>query len=116
MSSMKNVKAMVRTECVAELLHALRDSGVTRIYLSRIQAVGGGTDPEDFNVSVADGSIYTEKAKVEFVCPADRAQDLVDIVRSWTRTGQRGDGVIIVSNVTDIVDVRTGDHNELALL
>lgn len=116
MSSMKDVKAMVRTECVSDLLHALRDAGVSRFYLSRIHAVGGGTDPEDFKVSLADGSVYTEKTEVEFVCPADRTDDLVEIVRTWARTGQRGDGVVIVSHVTDVIDVRTGDHNQMALL
>lgn len=116
MASMKDVKAIVRKECVTELLNALRDSGVSRFYLSRIHAVGGGVDPEDFDVSFVEGSVYTEKTKIEFVCETDRADELVDVVRSWARTGQRGDGIVIVSNVTDVIDVRTGDHDQMALL
>ena len=116
MAGMKDVKAIVRTECVADLLKALKNSDVPRFYLSRIHAVGSGVDPEDFKLSLDEGSVYTEKTKVEFVCSADRADELVDVVREWARTGHRGDGVVIVSNVTDVINVRTGDHDRIALL
>ena len=113
---MKDVKAIVRTECVSDLLQALKDSGVPRFYLSRIHAVGSGVDPENFKLSLDEGSVYTEKTKVEFICAENRAEELVEIVREWARTGHRGDGVVIVSNVTDVINVRTGGHDRIALL
>ena len=116
MSEMKDVKAIVRTECVSDLLQALKDSGVPRVYLSRIHAVGSGVDPQDFKLSLDEGSLYTEKTKIEFVCTEERAHELVEIVREWARTGHRGDGVVIVSNVTDVINVRTGDRDGIALL
>jgi nitrogen regulatory protein PII len=113
---MREVKAIVRTDCVADLLRALQRADVTRFYVSRVHAVGTGADPEDSRISLDEGEVYTEKTKIEFLCRADRSQDLVGIVREWARTGHRGDGVVIVSSVTDVVNVRTGDHDRIALL
>lgn len=116
MSGMKDVKAIVRVDCVQDLLQALRDAEVTRFYVSRVHAIGAGVDPEDYRISADEGTTYTEKARIEFLCRGERAGDLIALVRKWAGTGHRGDGVVIVSDVTDIVNVRTGDHNRIALL
>ncbi len=116
MTTMREVKAIVRTECVPDLIHALKGAEVARFYLSRIHAVGAGVDPEDFRASLDEGGVYTEKTKIEFLCAATRVDDLVAVVREWARTGHRGDGVVIVSSVTDVVNVRTGDHDRVALI
>lgn len=116
MDRMKDVKAIVRVDCVQDLIRALQDAEVARFYVSRVHAFGAGVDPEDFRLSMDEGGSYTEKAKVEFLCRADRTETLVGLVRDWSRTGHRGDGVVIVSDVTDVVNVRTGDHDRIALL
>ena len=116
MNVLKEVKAIVRRDCVHDLIHALKGEDVTRFYVSRIHALGAGVDPEDLKASLDDGEAYTEKAKVEFLCRADRTDELIALVRDWARTGQRGDGMVIVSDVTDVVNVRTGEHDRIALL
>lgn len=116
MSDMRHVTAIVRTECVPDLVQALKGTEATRFYLSRVHAVGAGVDPEDFRVSLDDGSVYSEKTKVEFLCPAGRTEALVEVVREWARTGHRGDGVVVVTDVIDVVNVRTGDRDIAALL
>ena len=116
MSVMREVKAIVRRDCVPDLVHALKGADVTRFYVSRIHALGAGVDPEDLRVSLDEGESYTEKAKVEFLCRAERVDQLIELVREWAGTGQRGDGVVVVSDVTHVVSVRTGDQDRIALL
>lgn len=116
MADMKQVQAIVRTECVPDLVRALKGMEVPRFYLSRVHAVGAGVDPEDFRLSLDDGSVYTEKSKVEFLCSAAKTEALVEIVREWAGTGHRGDGVVVVSDVVDVINVRRGDHDVVALL
>ncbi len=116
MNRMKDVKAIIRVESVPDLLHALQDAEVSRFYVSRVHAFGTGVDPKDYRLSMDEGGSYPEKAKVEFLCRAERTDDLVALIPDWSRTGHRGDGVVIVSDVTDLVNVRTGDHDRFALL
>jgi len=116
MAHLKEIKAIVRKDCVPELVRALENAEVTRLFISRIHALGAGVDPEDYRVSTEDGEAYTEKAKVEFLCPAQRADSILEVIRTWARTGHRGDGVVLVSDVTDVVNVRTGDRDLIALI
>jgi nitrogen regulatory protein PII len=113
---MREVKAIIRSDCLPRVVQALRKARTSRFYLSRVHALGSGVDPEDFRMSMDEGEAYTEKTKVEFLCPAERVDEFVEVIRACARTGHRGDGVMIVSEVTDVVNVRTGDHGVVAIL
>lgn len=116
MTELRAVKAIVRTDCVPALLDALKKAEITRFFVSRIHALGAGVDPEDYKLSLDDGQAYTEKAKLEFLCRAESTEEVVGLIREWARTGHRGDGVVIVSDVTDVINVRTGDRDGIALI
>ncbi len=61
-------------------------------------------------------SVKLIRAVVEFPCPSERITDLVEVVRQAAQTGRRGDGLILISETMDIVSIRTGDHDRVALL
>ena len=116
MSDLREIKTIVRTETLARLLEALEGAGVTRFWVSHVHSLGAGVDPEDFRLSFEDGGTYTEKAKVEFVADASEIEALTEVIRQHGGTGHRGDGVVLVTEVAHVVNVRTGDRDRLALL
>lgn len=116
MTPLREIKAIVRSDCVPLLLDALKAAGITRFFVSRVHALGAGVDPEDYNVSLDDGEAYTENAKVEFLCATDRADSVIELIRRRACTGHRGDGIVIVSEVSEVVNVRTGDRDGVALI
>ena len=113
---MKEIKAIVRTDRVQAVVKALDRAGVARLLICHVHSLGAGVDPEDFRVSFEEGATYTEKCKVEVVCGDDAADDVVDVIAEAARTGQPGDGIIIVSAVERVTNVRTGDEGALALV
>lgn len=113
---MKELKIICRKERVEDVVAALRAAGVPRLTVSHVHALGSGVDPEHYRLSFEEGAPYTEKAKIELVCRAEDLLRFVDIVRENGRTGQRGDGVIFVTKIEQVVKIRTGDENALALL
>lgn len=116
MSDLREIKTILRTEAVARLLEALQEAGVTRFWVSHVHSVGAGVDPEDFRISFEDGATYTKKAKVEFVAEASMVEALIEVIRQHGGTGHRGDGVVVVTDVAHVINVRTGDRDRLALL
>lgn len=116
MSAMKELKTIVRTETVARVVHALQNAGVTRLWVCHVHSLGAGVDPEDFRPSFEEGTSYTEKAKIEFLAREEEVESLLEVVREHAATGHRGDGVVVVSDIDDVVSVRTGEHHVLALL
>ena len=113
---MKHVRGILRPESLTKVLEVLKESKVARFYVSRTKALGAGVDPEAYQVATDEGGAYSEKIVVEFLCPADRVDGLLDTLRGAARTGHRGDGVIVVSDAVDVVNVRTGDRGPIALL
>lgn len=55
------------------------------------------------------------KLKVECVVTADEAEPIIRKICREIRTGTYGDGKIFISDVADIVRIRTGERGEDAL-
>jgi nitrogen regulatory protein P-II 1 len=65
------------------------------------------------------GSEYTvdflPKVKLEIVLPDAMAQQVVDTIVKTAKTGKIGDGKVFVSNVEEIVRIRTDERGEKAV-
>lgn len=113
---MTRMTAIVRKECVHEVVHSLLGAGAPRLLVSYVHALGAGVDPEHFHLSLEEGEAYTEKAKIEVFCTPEEVDGFVEVVRQNACTGHRGDGFIAVEDVDRVVSVRTGEEGVLALL
>lgn len=113
---MKEIRAIVRKACADPVIHALKEVGIARIYVTHVHVLGAGVDPADYHLSLEEGDVYMEKAKIEAFCRAEEVDAALEAVRRVACTGHRGDGVIVVADVERIVSVRTGDEGALALL
>lgn len=113
---MKELKVICRKDRVADVVAGLRAAGVPRLSVSNVHALGSGVDPEHYQLSSDVGRAYTEKSKIELACRAEDVPRLVDTIRERGCTGQRGDGVIFITEIERVVKIRTGDENVLALL
>ena len=73
-------------------------------------SVGAGVDPEGYRVSAEAGESYSRKKVLEFFRHSSAEEVLIDLVRDCARTGHRGDGIIITSDVGELVNIRTGEE------
>ena len=55
------------------------------------------------------------KLKVDIVIDDDRVQPCVDAIEKAANTGKLGDGKIFVSDIEQVVRIRTGERNQDAL-
>lgn len=112
---MKEIKGIVRTDRVQAVVRAIEGVGAIRILICHVHSLGAGVDPEDYRVSFEEGAAYTEKSKVEIICGDDAVDAILSALSSAARTGHPGDGIVIVSDVERVVQVRTGDEGVMAL-
>lgn len=115
MSDLVEVRAVVRLQMLERVVSSLKQSGVPRLMVSRVHAIGAGVDEARAKLSLEEGSAYADKALVECICAAERAPELVALVTRTARTGQRGDGIVSVHPVLDVIKVRTGGRGVAAL-
>lgn len=113
---LKLVKAVVRLELLEEVVAALKDTGVPRLTISHIRAVGSGADPKRMKFSLELGTGYTEKALVQFICAADRVDSVIRVICEHACTSRRGDGIVFVLPIEGVTKIRTGLEGIEAIL
>ena len=52
---------------------------------------------------------------LEIITTDDKLREAVDVIKTAAHTGEIGDGKIIVTDITNIISIRTGQENESAL-
>jgi nitrogen regulatory protein P-II 1 len=109
---MKEIKAIVQSFMVEEILHRLEALSVPGLTLSEVQG-WGRTRAEGARETVQEaGHAFARKVKMEIVVSAAQAPPIVDAIAAAARTGRPGDGKIFVSEVERVVRIRTGEEDE----
>ncbi len=113
---MKEIKAYIRCSKVEQVIKALRTIGIENLTVVDVMALGKGmVDLEKYKYSIECVEKYSDVAKIEIVCPDEIVPSAVQVIRKQAYTGERGDGLIIVSNVEQTLKIRSGARGVSAL-
>lgn len=112
---MREIKAYVRPERVEDVALALRDAGIPHMTILHVHSLGTFVDPKHQRVDLESALPYTEHAVIEFASPEPDVDPVVRLIREQARTGERGDGVILVSTLERAIKIRTGEEGQAAL-
>lgn len=108
MTELVEVRAVVRLEMLERVVRTLKESGVPRLTVTRVHAIGAGADPATAKLALDEGSEYTDKALVQFICAGERCEMFTQLIALAARTGRRGDGIVSVYPVSGVTKIRTG--------
>ena len=112
---MKKIEAIVRPEKVDDVRKALEKAGYPGLTVTEVEGHGkqkGVTRQwrgESYKVDLLP------KVKIEVVVSDKDADRTLSAIASAAKTGSVGDGKIFVSDVGQVVRIRTGDRGEDAL-
>lgn len=112
---MKKIEAFIKPHRLDDVKDRLREVGVTGMTISEAQGSGRtGGRPEVYRGStyVAD---FVPQIRLEILVPDLVVRDAVEAIASAARTGQIGDGKILVSTIDDAIRIRTAEHGEAAI-
>lgn len=105
---MKLIKAYIRTYMADRVIHALEKIGAPRFTAIDIRALGDEVDPEHLEVSARHAGTYTTMVKLEIVCDESQVEKIVKEIVEKARTGYKGDGIIVVSPIEQVIKIRNG--------
>ncbi len=113
---MKEIKAFIQPHVlgrVVQALHALPHfPGISIIDVAG-QGRGRGNGGA---YRVTEEEIFFHKKKlIEVVCADELATWIVEAIRVAAHTGHPGDGLIVVTEITEVVRIRTGERAEAAV-
>lgn len=112
---MKFITAIIKPFKFTEVKEALAAAGVTGLTASEVSGYGR----QKGQTEIYRGAEYTSnmlpKIKLEIAVPDELEDKVVDIVRLAANNDEIGDGKIFVFDLAEVVRIRTGEQNELAL-
>ena len=111
----KKIEAIIRPEMVEEVKNALFRIGIVGFNVSEVRGHGrdGGIE-----LSGRSGTYKVDmlpKMQLNIVLSEHNLENTIQTIREVANTGQRGDGVIFVYPVEDVIRIRTGERGKQAL-
>ncbi len=112
---MKLVTAIIKPFKLDEVKDALHEIGLQG--LTVVEAKGFGR--QKGHTELYRGAEYVvdflPKVKIEVICTDDLAERAVEAISQAARTGRIGDGKIFISEIQEVIRIRTGERGEDAI-
>lgn len=112
---MKLVTAIVKPFKLEEVKEALRGVGVAGMTITEVRGFGRQRGHTEVYRGAEYQVDFVPKVKIEVLCDDTQSQQIVDSIAAAARTGEIGDGKIIVSAAEQVVRIRTGEAGTDAL-
>ncbi|HXQ11471.1 MAG TPA: P-II family nitrogen regulator [Caulobacteraceae bacterium] len=112
---MKKIEAVIKPFKLDEVKEALQELGVQGMTVLEAKGYGrqkGHTELYRGAEYVVD---FLPKIKIEVVVVDDQVDAAVEAIQNAARTGRIGDGKIFVSDVAEVIRIRTGESGAAAI-
>jgi nitrogen regulatory protein P-II 1 len=112
---MKRIEAIIRPSKLDEVKEALHDVGITGMTLYETKGFGRTGGRKEIYRGSAYVVDFVPKVMIEIVAVDGLVAGIIDAIQQSARTGKIGDGKIFVSDVVEVVRIRTGEHGDDAI-
>ena len=112
---MKKIEAIIKPFKLDEVKEALHENGLQGMTVTETKGFGrqkGHTELYRGAEYVVD---FLPKVKIEIVMEDSLVERAIEAITQAARTGRIGDGKIFVSNVEDVIRIRTGEKGPDAI-
>ncbi len=113
---MKEIKAIVQPHMltrVMEALHAMPHfPGIT---LSKCQGQGRGKGAGGSYVAREETIDFVKMIELKVFCSDAVCEEIVDVIQTAAHTGNPGDGIIMVTDLSRVVRIRSGQEQDEAV-
>ena len=112
---MKKIEAVIKPFKLDDVKEALQEIGVQGLTVLEAKGFGrqrGHTELYRGAEYVVD---FLPKIKIEAVVNDDQLGAAIEAIQSAARTGKIGDGKIFVSDISDVIRIRTGETGATAI-
>ena len=106
---MKLITAIIKPFKLDDVRQAVADMGIQGITVTEVKGFGrqrGHTELYRGAEYVVD---FLPKTKIEMAVADDVAEQIIEAITNTARTGKIGDGKIFVTNLEEVIRIRTGE-------
>jgi nitrogen regulatory protein P-II 1 len=111
----KKIEAVIRHFKLEEVKDALTEIGIQGMTVTEVRGFGRQKGHKEQYRGAEYSVDFLPKVKMEVVISDDLAKTVIDTLVRTARTGQMGDGKIFVTDLEEMIRIRTGESGSEAL-
>jgi nitrogen regulatory protein P-II 1 len=112
---MKKIEAIIKPFKLDEVKDALTEVGVQGMTVTEVKGFGRTGGKKEVYRGSAYVVDFVPKVKIEVVVPDEMGDPVIQAIEKSAKTGRIGDGKIFVTNIDDVIRIRTGEHGRDAI-
>ncbi|MGA2060943.1 MAG: P-II family nitrogen regulator [Thermoguttaceae bacterium] len=112
---MKKVEAIIRHFKLEDVKNALSEQGIAGMTITEVRGFGRQKGHTEMYRGTEYQVDFVPKIKIEVVVTDSKLQLVLDTIMRSAQTGQVGDGKMFVTDLSEVVRIRTGETGESAI-
>ena len=112
---MKKIEAVIKPFKLEEVRKALDEIGVNGITITEVKGSGRQKGIKEVYRGAEYHIPFIQKIKMEIVVNDDMVDQVISVVQDKAQTGNIGDGKIFVSNIEEVIRIRTREKGLTAI-
>lgn len=112
---MKKVEAIIKPFKLDDVKEALTDIGIAGMTITEVKGFGRQKGHAEIYRGAEYVVDFLPKIKIEIVVNDNQVQEVINSIQKAANTGRIGDGKIFVTNVEEIMRIRTKETGKDAI-
>ena len=112
---MKMIEAIIKPFKLEEVKDGLMEIGVHGMTVTEVKGLGRQKGNKETYRGAEYTTDFVPKVKIEVLVADNMVARAVEAITRYAKTGTVGDGKILVSDLSSLVRIRTGETGESAL-
>lgn len=112
---MKKIEAVIRHFKLEDIKNALTEKGIHGMTVTEVRGFGRQKGHTEMYRGTEYAVDFVPKVKLEVVCTDANLQLVVSTIMKAAQTGQIGDGKLFISDLSEVIRIRTGESGDDAL-
>jgi len=112
---MKKIEAIIKPFKLDDVRSALTDISITGLTATEVKGFGRQQGHTELYRGAEYVVEFIPKVKLEIILQDERVDQCIEVITNAARTGKIGDGKIFISDIENIVRIRTGEKGEEAI-
>ena len=113
--AMKKIEAIIRHFKLEDVKNSLAEQGIHGMTVAEVRGFGRQKGHSEMYRGTEYAIDFVPKVKLEIVCSDDNLKKVIDVILQTAQTGNIGDGKIFITELTDVIRIRTGEMGEEAI-
>ena len=112
---MKKIEAIIKPLKLPEVNEALHEIGLSGITVLQVRGFGRQRGQDGLSKDQDNADEFRDKVKIEIIVEDAISKKAINAIQKAAYSGKIGDGKIFISNIDQVIRIRTGEKDKDAL-